>query len=306
MLFRSIATLLLQSDNYAFYIVLNILSLVFIFLFYEWNRYKQYGFPTNWNTKDKFSLYKIGVFILVANMSLTFVGNVGNWVVNFGFPIEQFAQYSFQNSILNVMLLIINAVGMVFYNVISKNEDQSILKVIKELSLLLGIFAGAGFFIFAFIIEIFLPDYTSAIPLLSMTFMAIPYIMISKILIANVYKARRNERKYFKDSLLFAISSFLLVGGVFLITNDLVAIALATTLCYIFWYIYTSRFEFSYLSGGLNEFVLLVSHLAWFYITSNVFSMGVGFVAYLVYLGAVAFIYKDQMQTIVSTHFMDK
>ena len=301
-----IGTLILQSDNYVVYIVLNILSLVFGFLFFEWHRYKQFGLSKDWNVKGKFSLFKIGVFILIANMSLTFVGNVGSWVVNFGFPIEQFAQYSFQNSILNVMLLIINAVGMVFYNVISKHENQSILKVIKELSLLLGIFAGAGFFVFAFIIEIFLPDYTPAIPLLSMTFLAIPYIMISKILIANVYKARRSEIKYFKDSFFFALLSFLLVGGVYLITNSLVAIALATTFAYIFWYVYASRIEFYYLSGGINEFILLVSHLVWFYISSNVFSIGIGFIAYLVYLGAVAFIYKDRMQSIVTTHFMDK
>src|SRR5699024_7523699 len=102
-----IATLLLQSDNYAFYIALNVLSLVFIFVFYEWNRYKQYGLPKNVSTKNKGAIFRIGIFVLIANMSLTFVGNVGNWVVNFGFSIEEFAQYSFQNSVLNVMLLII-------------------------------------------------------------------------------------------------------------------------------------------------------------------------------------------------------
>ncbi len=299
-----VATLLLQSDNYAFYIALNVLSLVFIFVFYEWHRYKQYGLPKNVSTKNKGTIFRIGIFVLIANMSLTFVGNVGNWVVNFGFSIEEFAQYSFQNSVLNVMLLIINAVGMVFYNVISKHENRSILRVIKELSLLLGIFGGAAFFIFAFIIEVFLPDYVPAIPLLSMTFIAIPYIMISKILIANVYKSKRSETKYFRDSLLFAVFSFLLVGGVFLITNSMTAIALATTFCYIFWYIYTSRIEFHYLSGGSREFILLASHVVWFYITSNIFSIRIGFIAYLVYLGIILFMYKDRMKEIVTEHLI--
>ena len=297
-----IATLVLQSDNYAFYIALNVLSLVFIFLFYEWNRYKQFGFTSNWNREGKFDYFKIGIFILIANMSLTFVGNVGSWVVNFGFPIEQFAQYSFQNSVLNVMLLIINAVGMVFYNVISKNENQAILNVIKELSLLLGVFGGAAFFVFAWIIELFLSDYIPAIQILSMTFIAIPYIMISKILIANVYKSRRSERKYFRDSLFFAVLSFLFVGGIYLVLNNMVAIALGTTLCYIFWYVYTTRFEFTHLSGGASELLLLVSHFIWFFICSNVFSLGFGLVAYLIYLMAIAFVYKDRMREIIFTH----
>jgi len=178
------------------------------------------------------------------------------------------------------------------------------LKIIKELSLLLGIFGGAAFFIFALIIQIFLPDYTTAIPLLSMTFIAIPYIMISKILIANVYKARRSERKYFKDSLLFAVLSFLLVGGVFLATNNMIAIALATTVCYIFWYVYTSRFEFDYLSGGIREIVLLISHFVWFYICANVFSVGVGFVAYLIYLAIISLMYKDRLQGIINEYLI--
>jgi len=277
---------------------------VFVFLFYEWHRHRQYGLSTDWSTQNKGSIFRIGIFILIANMSLTFVGNVGSWVVNWGFSIEEFAQYSFQNSVLNVMLLIINAVGMVFYNVVSKYESRSILKVIKELSLLLGIFGGAAFFVFAFIIQIFLPDYTTAIPLLSMTFIAIPYIMISKILIANVYKARRSERKYFTDSLLFAALSLLLVGGVFLATNNMTAIALATTLCYIFWYVYTSRFEFDYLSGGIRELILLTSHFVWFYICSNVFSMGIGFVAYLVYLAIISLMYKDRLQEIMNEYLV--
>jgi len=299
-----IGTLVIQSENHIFYIILNILSLVFVFLFYERHRYRQYGFSTDWSIQNKGSIFKIGIFILIANMSLTFVGNVGSWVVNWGFSIEEFAQYSFQNSVLNVMLLIINAVGMVFYNVVSKYESKSILRVIKEISLLLGIFGGAAFFVFALIIQIFLPDYTSAIPILSMTFIAIPYIMISKILIANVYKARRSERKYFKDSLLFAVLSFLFVGGVFLTTNNMTAIALATTFCYIFWYVYTSRVEFHYLSGTLREFVLLASHFVWFYICSNIFSMGVGFIAYLVYLAIILFMYKDRLQEIMNEYLV--
>ena len=147
---------ILRSDQYVVYISMSVISYLLVFLYYEYVFYKLYGFEKNWNLDEKFSLFKIGFIILFANMSLTFVGNVGNWVVNFGFQIEDFAQYSFQNSILNVLLLIVNAVGMVFYNVISKKENKSMLRLTKRISIFLGIFGGLGFFVFKFIIENFL------------------------------------------------------------------------------------------------------------------------------------------------------
>lgn len=298
-----ISILVLKKDDYVYYIVLNIISFLYLFLFYEWKRKDGYGISFNWNILNKGSLFKIGIFILLANMSLTFVGNVGNWVVNFGFTIEAFAQYSFQNSILNVILLIINAVGMVFYNVLSKNNSKFILKIIKELSLFLGILSGAAFFIFAVIIEKFLPAYIPAISYLSMTFIAIPYIMVSKILIANLYKVTRSEKKYFGDSLLYALMSVLFVVGVYLITNNIMAIALATSFCYIFWYMYTINFEYKFLKGGYKETLLMISHLVWFYICSNVLSNFIGFIGYLFYLVVILVLYKNRFITIKTEYF---
>lgn len=297
------ATLVFKSDNYIIYVILNIISLAFILIYYEFKNYRTFGYNNNINFNNKIDIFKIGIFILIANMSLTFVGNVGNWIVNFGFSIEEFAQYSFQNSVLNVILLIVNAVGLVFYNVISKDNRPSILKVIKELSLLLGVYSGITFFIFSFIIERFLPNYIASIPMLSMTFISIPYIMISKILIANIYKTSRSEKKYFKDTIIFALSSIIIVGLAFILTNSMIMIALATSLSYIAWYLYATKSEFPNLKGGKNEFLLLVSHIIIFYLSSNILNIGTGLLLYSFYLLLVLFLYKNRVQEIISTYF---
>ncbi|GAA0366562.1 hypothetical protein GCM10008932_18330 [Alkalibacterium iburiense] len=289
----------LRSENYLVYIFMSVLSYLLVFLYYEYVFYKEYGFSSTWNFKNKFSIFKVGFFILIANMSLTFVGNVGSWVVNFGFSIEEFAQYSFQSSILNVILLIVNAVGMVFYNIISKKEDRNMLRLTKRISIFLGVFGGLGFFVFKRIIEFFLTDYIDSLSLLSVTFIAIPYIMVSKILIANLYKSRRSEMKYFKDSLIFAASSFALVGLVYLITQNLLAIAFATTFCYIFWFIYATRVEYSYLKSSNKELLLLASHLIVFYITATSFNIVFGFLIYFVYIVLVSLAFNKELKDLI-------
>lgn len=294
-----IGVFVLRSDNYFVYITMSVLSYLLVFLYYEYMFYKNYGFDREWNLEGKFDIFKVGFFILIANMSLTFVGNVGNWVVNFGFEIEDFAIYSFQNSILNVLLLIVNAVGLVFYNVISKNEDKKMLRLTKRICLLLGVFGGIGFYVFKFIIEVFLSSYTASLPLLSITFIAIPYIMISKILIANLYKSRKNETKYFRHSTIFAGSSFVFVGAVYLITNNLIAIAFATTICYIVWFLYTTRIEYVFLKSTNKELALLISHMVVFYYCATSFSLITGFFLYLAYLVLVAMVFRRELKDLL-------
>lgn len=279
-----IAIFAFQFDNYVIYIIVHVLTFVFLFVFYELYFLRKHGLKLTFNPAGKFEIFRVGVFILIANMSLTFVGNVGSWVVNWRYSIEAFAQYSFQNSVLNVILLIVNAVGMVFYNVISKRRDERLLNVIKNASIYLGIGAGLAFFVFKVIIEIFLPDYTSAIGLLSITFIAIPYIMISKILIANLYKATVSEYKYFRDSIFYAAGAFGLVFASDLIFNNLQAVAFSTTISYIFWFLYASRIKFSYLKSSTKEILLLVSHFIVFFFTANYLTTAIGFLLYSVYI----------------------
>ncbi len=287
------------NEEYTFYIILNILSLAIAYFYYTFKYTKTFGLSTTWNISGKGQLFRTGIFILIANMSLTFVGNVGNWVVNNGFSIEDFAQYSFQNSLLNVILLVVNAIGLVFYNVISKNKDEKIGMMIKDICILLGILSGLGFFVFKYVINWLLPQYNPSLEILSMTFIAIPYILISKILIANLYKTSRSERKYFTHSVLYAVSSLAFVYGVHLLTHSMLAIAMATTMCYVAWFLYTSNYEFDYLKGTIKEFSLLILHAIVLFLTTNVVQNWYSPVIYLLFSILVIYLYRNRLSTMV-------
>ncbi|RPA57781.1 polysaccharide biosynthesis protein [Aerococcus agrisoli] len=305
-MFRSISYILLllagififKSEDYIFYIILNVISYILMYLYYEYIFIGKLGFNPSFTVKDKLSIFRVGFLILLANMSLTFVGNIGSWIANWGFSIENFAQYSFQNSVLNVIILIVNAVALVFYNLISKTDNPKVANVIKQLTLLLGIFGGLAFFVFKWIIEFFLPAYTPSIELLSITFVSIPYIMISKIVISNLYKAKRSEKKYIRDSILYALAAFAFVYVVFLVTQSLSGIAWATTLCYFLWYMYVSRREFTNLKSDASEWMLIISHVLVFYLTANFLNIYMGFLVYAIYLLAILVLKRVELQGI--------
>lgn len=288
------AIFVLQSENYLVYISMSVLSHVLVYAYYEWSFLKKYSFKKVMDFSGKLDIFKVGFFILIANMSLTFVGNVGNLVVNFNYGVEDFAQYSFQNSVLNLILLIVNAVGMVFYNVISKKENQAMLKLTKRILIFLGILGGLGFFVFKLIIETYLTQYIPAISILAMTFVSIPYLLVAKVIIANLYKSRKNERKYLKDVGLFAVFAFAIVYVTYLITNSLAAIAFATTVSYMLWFLYTTRIEYRYLKSTPKEYILLISHALFFIYTATQLGLFTGISVYLIYILIVIFFYKNQ------------
>lgn len=295
-----IGIFVLQNNNFVFYIILNIMSLGIAFLYYDYKYYRDFGLTRTWNTEGKGQLFKTGIFILIANMSLTFVGNVGNWVVNNGFPIEDFAQYSFQNSLLNVILLVVNAIGLVFYNVISKNKDEKLSTMIRDISLILGVLSGNAFFAFKLIINLFLPQYNPSLEILSMTFIAIPYILISKILIANLYKTSRPERKYFKDSVIYAASSLAFVYVVYILTHSMLAIALATTICYVAWFFYTTHNEFGFLKSRPKEITLLIVHAFVMFLTTNIIQNWSGLLIYLAFSLVVVFMFRHKLANMLA------
>ncbi|MGX7076934.1 oligosaccharide flippase family protein [Globicatella sp. HMSC072A10] len=294
-IFLLLGIFVFKTKNYQVYIWINVLSYLAHLVFYEYYFRKSVGKNTLRFDKEILQLFKLGIFILIANMSMTFVGNIGAWVVNYGFDIKTFAQYSFQSSILNIIILVANAVGMVFYNVLAKSrEDYEKIRLLKIASMILAMILSIGIFFLKPIISIFFVDYRESIQILTMTFLALPYIIVSKILISNLYKTLRSERKYFIDALFFAILSFIFTAVIFLIFKNIYFIALSTTICYLIWYLYSVLIEFKELKPDLKEIVLITSHFVVFGLL-NLINNWVGLIFYMFYLLIIIFMYKDDI-----------
>ena len=289
-----------KITDFRIYIMINILSSIFLMCYFEIFFFKKIRFMKVVNLWDQISIFKVGVIILISNASLTFVGNIGRIVANSTYPSEIFAQYAFQNSLLNLMLILANAIGMVFYNIISKKNDVYLMKIINTISLYIGVVAGLGFFIIKAIILSIMSKYTDSLSILSITFISLPYILVSKMLIANLYRAKVASRKYLIDSISYASLSTLFVFSAHLISNSLEIIALSTTVCYILWFFYTTSFKFNYLKQSFLDVFLLICHAVIFYLLATRLSIISGFILYTLFLLILFFAKKQEIQSIIS------
>lgn len=294
-----IGIFLFKFDNYYIYIIFNILSFLTLTIYFEFTFLKEFNFSNTLSTKNIIPIFKVGVIVLIANASLTFVANVGRLVVQYQYPSEIFAYYSFQNSILNLILVLASSIGLVFFNLISKTNNQDTFLKIKNLSMLMGISAGILFFPIKALIIFLYPQFIPSISILSITFLSIPYLINSKILIANLYKAHSSNRVYLRDSLLCALLSFVIVYGLNLITHDLWYIALGTTITYILWYFYTTTFKFPYLKSSFSEWLILIISSIIFIICSNFFDNFLGLIVYVINIFIVLFFKRNEISILL-------
>lgn len=296
------AIYVLQSKNYIIYILMSVISLFLTYLVYEYFHIKNWGFDffnIKKITKDKLKfLYKIGIVILLSNMMVTFIANIGSWVVNLTYSIEEFGQYSFSTSLLNIILLIVNAISLVFYNIIAAKEDKVFVRLLKKVLLMLGIIGGIAYFAIELIIYTFIEKYIPALDVLSITFMAIPYIMVNNVVFINLYKTRNNKKEYLFDMLKFVGIALVLILAVSLITDDVMFIAMATTASYILWYLITTRMKFTYLKDSKKELLLLATHIVAFYISVHLIGGLVGAMIYLVYFIILLILNKKEVKNI--------
>ncbi|MFV8240760.1 oligosaccharide flippase family protein [Aerococcus viridans] len=295
-----IAIFIFKITDFRIYIIINILSSFFLMLYFEEIFFKHTKYMKVLNIRDQIPIFKIGIIILISNASLTFVGNIGRIIANSAYPSEIFAQYAFQNSLLNLILILANAIGMVFFNIISKKDDTYLLNIIKKVSLYVGIIAGLGFFIIKAIILLAMPKYTDSLSILSITFISLPYIIVSKMLIANLYRAKVASKKYLVDSVIYAGLATIFVYTSYLLFPGLEAIALSTTICYIGWFLYTTFFKFNYLKNSFLEIFLLIFHSIIFYFLATNFSIITGFILYFIFLLVLFFVKKKEIMDILT------
>ncbi|PEX88717.1 lipopolysaccharide biosynthesis protein [Bacillus cereus] len=286
--------LLIRVEGASGYIFATIFAYIIICLIMERDFWK---YTKGLRAEGKVNILKynsIGIFILIGNICVMLISSIGGWVVQFFFSIEEFAYYSFAVAMLNMILLVINAIGLTFYNYIARNENREILVLVKNILIVLGALAGAAYFILQLVIELVLPEYKVALSIIVISFMALPYMMIINVIITNLYKARKQEKKYLK-----VVVSILSVSVVFNILalsifKSMDSIAVAMVLTFISWYIYSTIFEFEYLKGSIKELLYLSCHAITFMATAHYLKWFNGLLVYTSIMLILSFVFYGE------------
>ncbi|PAL14205.1 capsular biosynthesis protein [Peribacillus simplex] len=234
---------------------------------------------------------KVGIFVLLGNLCVILINSTGSWFVKLFLSIEDFAYYSFSISMMNMILLLVNAVGLTFYNFIAKKEHKQKLILAKDFLLVIGVLASSAYFILEFVVNQILPQYKLALNIIAISFLIFPYLIVINVIITNLYKGRKIERIYFK-----VVLSFLLLGIVINIISftkfkSMDSLAFANLITFIIWYFYSTYTAFEYLKSSLKEIVFLILHALIFLISVNLFNWYTGLITYFISISTLSVVF---------------
>ncbi|XZL84940.1 lipopolysaccharide biosynthesis protein [Clostridium perfringens] len=284
-----------RSKNYIGYCITSILSNGIVFLYLEYKFVIEFTKIKVKYDRKVWNNIKIGFFILLGNLSVVMFYAIDRWFIKLFYTVNDFAYYSFAISMLNIINVLVGAISVTFYNYLAKDENEEKVKKLKRYFIILGAFASLGYFALAGIVNIILKKYMLSLNIIAISFAAYPYMIVINALYVNLYKARKNEKKYLKVVLLMVVISTIYNTIAMLLSKNSVAIAIATTLSFITWYIYSSR-DFKYLKSTRKESIYLFINLIGFLLASNFLNWFLGGVTYfIIFLISTWFVFKEDV-----------
>ncbi|HAT4314919.1 TPA: oligosaccharide flippase family protein [Clostridium perfringens] len=284
-----------KSKSYILYCIASILANGVVFLYLEYKFFMEFNKIKVKYDRKVWNNIKVGFFVLLGNLSVVMFYAIDRWFIKLFYTVNDFAYYSFAISMLNIINVLISAISVTFYNYLAKDENEKRVKKLKTYFIILGAFASLGYFALAGIVNIILKKYIPSLNIIAISFAAYPYMIVINALYVNLYKARKNERKYLEVVLLMVIISTIYNTIAMLVSKNPVAIAIATTLSFITWYAYSSK-DFKYLKTTKKEFYYLAINLIGFLVLSNFLNWFLGGVIYLtIFLISTYIIFREDV-----------
>jgi len=253
---------------------------------------------------EKFGIMKVGFIIMLGSFSNMLFYSMDRWFVKVFLSSEKFAYYSFAVSMMNIVMILITSVSMTFYPMLVRRQREELLvKKLKNYLLILGAFSSSAYFLFDIIVKLILKDYIPSLEVVAILFAGFPSIAVINAIYVNLYKAQKNEKKYFFTVLgMVAISLGLNALAVLLKKSNL-TIALATTIAFYFWFFYSSK-DFKGTKTNKRELLYLVLFLCIFFSTTRLLTWYIGFPLYILSMLSITLIfYKKEFIELISKIF---
>ena len=294
-----ILVFIFKSNNYILYCFTTLISNLILFIILEIKFHKDFHYKKYVYDKKVWNNIKVGFFILLGNLSVMMFYAIDRWFIKIFFTNNDFAYYSFAVSMLNIINTLISAISVTFYNYISEKEDKEMLKKIEKYFFILGAIAALGYFVLAGIINVYLKKYIPSLEIIAISFSAYPFMIVINTLYVNLYKARKDERKYLKVVILMLVIAIGYNILFMFIFKKPTAIALATTASFITWFIYSLK-DFKYLMPKIKEIIYLVIIFISFLLTShiNIWYIG-GLIYFIITVVMIFMVFKEYVFNII-------
>lgn len=284
-----------EIENYWVFIFIRLFAYFSIFLILEYNFYRlTKSVEANIDLSEIKNIFNIGFFIMLGNLSSVMFYSIDRWFVKFSFASSDFAFYSFAISMMGMINIFINSITKVFYPYLARNKDNGILQRLKSYFVIIASFATGLYFVFAFIVNNFIPKHIPALNIIAIIFAGFPALITIKALYINLYKVRKSDKLYVKTVFSMLLISVILNFIALTVFGNNIAIAVATTISFYIWFYFSSR-HFETLFVSSKEVLYLIIFVVLFIYSSNFINLLAGTIIFSIGLLILIFIfYKSE------------
>lgn len=187
-------------------------------------------------------LINIGFFVMIANTINQLFYTIDRWFVKVFLTDNDFAFYSFTISILNLYVIIINAFSTVIFPILADRESKELnTKKLTTIILLLFSFAPGSYFLLEIIINTFLSHYNSALEILKVLVLVIPFMSVINIIYSNLYRLEKRGKRFLCITFFMLILASLLNSVCMYFLQNVTSIAILTVVSIVIWYFISSN-----------------------------------------------------------------
>lgn len=264
------------------YIVFQILSLLLsvIYLTYVLNKkinILRFGEVNVKHLKDNLSS---GFVLLLGNFSNSIFTGIDRWFIKFLMESRHFAYYSFAVSLDNILNIFTAPITVALYNNFCHNNSVEYLINIKQKILLWSMLIVSLFYPIKFIILYFLPKYESSLLVMMILSSTQIFSTIIKGIYVNLYKANKEQKKYFKVVLQMILVSIIFNSVLYLICRTMETFAAATLCTNIVWFVYC-EYNNKAIRYNLREYLVIVVLMILYFTLGLMCTPVIGFLMYL-------------------------
>ena len=292
------------------FISLNIVLMLWYIITYRKITFGHFDKIKTHKTEIK-GLYKVGFVLLICNFITQVLFIVDQQFVNILFSEQDFADYAFAYSLVQLILVAINAVSVVIYPTLNKTSDENIksnYSVLNTYLLVFMSFAVIVYYPLHWFVNFFLQNYTASLPIFRII---LPGIIISSSITAikaNIYKKLKHIGLFLIIALSMLAFSILINIVAYIMFKSMLAISIATVITNAIWYIVTEliliiKYKVKWVKN-LVFLIILITAYYLLYLVPNIYIAGA--IYFVILIGLVANFFRKETKEALKVFFKRK
>ena len=273
---------------YKLFTILHVSIQLFISLWYLFT-YREFVFgkctKIKENKNEILTIFKIGLPLLVSNLTSTLILAVDRQFVNIFFSINEYAVYSFAYSMFGLFTTATMAISTVLFPFLKRTNEEQLFTTYHNMIAIILMFVFVAISLYyplCWFVPWFLPNYTNSLIIFRIIIPGLAINSAVTIISHNYYKTSKESLAYFVQCLIVLVLSVALNFAAYYIFKSTTSISIASVVAVVFWYLLTQiYYHLKHNVPILKNTVFMLVMLVVFYGATFIPIWWVGFISYL-------------------------